>query len=165
MQSETPQYPAFFESVAKGVHVVCFILFIGLMLSVLWQVISRGVFLKPATFTEELARFIFIWLALIGAAAAYIDRAHLMVDYFVKKFSEAKQRVFRIFSLAIVVAFSFFVMVVGGIMLMLQTLASSQLSPVLNLPMGWVYACVPFAGIVICVFASLNVMSEFKGSN
>ncbi len=162
MQSEPPQYPAIFQLIAKGVHTVCFILFVGLMLSVLWQVVSRGLFHKPATFTEELARFIFIWLALIGAAAAYIDRAHLMVDYFVKKASETKQKIFRMFSLAVVVAFAFLVMVVGGLMLMVQTLGSSQLSPVLNFPMGWIYACVPLAGIVITGFAVLDLFSEVR---
>ncbi|GAL20025.1 TRAP-type transport system small permease component [Vibrio maritimus] len=39
-----------------------------LVFCVIWQVISRYVIGKPSTVTDELARYLFMWVALIGAA-------------------------------------------------------------------------------------------------
>lgn len=39
-----------------------------LVFCVVWQVLSRYVLGKPSTVTDELARYLFMWVALIGAA-------------------------------------------------------------------------------------------------
>lgn len=45
------------------------VVLMGLMvLNVLWQVFSRYVIGEPSAFTDELARFLMIWLGLLGAA-------------------------------------------------------------------------------------------------
>jgi hypothetical protein len=50
---------------------VLILLMFLLVVSVLWQVISRYVFSSPSSWTEELARFLLIWISLLGAAYAF----------------------------------------------------------------------------------------------
>ena len=53
---------------------------IGLMgiavLNVLWQVFTRWVLQDPSSYTEELARYLLIWIGLLGAAYAAGLTAH-----------------------------------------------------------------------------------------
>ena len=51
-----------------------------LVFCVIWQVISRYVIGKPSTVTDELARYLFMWVALIGAAYTTGLKRHLAID-------------------------------------------------------------------------------------
>lgn len=44
------------------------IVMIALVMCVVWQVFSRYVLNQPSTLTDELARFLMIWVGLLGAA-------------------------------------------------------------------------------------------------
>ena len=56
-----------------------------LVVDVLWGVFTRKVLGDQAQWSEELARFLLIWISLLGGAVAFGEKAHLGVDYFVIK--------------------------------------------------------------------------------
>jgi len=56
---------------------VLVMLLFALVVTVLWQVFSRYVLQAPSTATDEIARFLLMWTALLGAAWAVGQRAHL----------------------------------------------------------------------------------------
>ena len=60
--------------------------------SVLWQVISRYVFASPSSWTEEIARFLLIWISLSGAVYAFRTGMHLGLDILPKKLDEEVAR-------------------------------------------------------------------------
>lgn len=66
---------AIFSVALSSVLVVC----------VVWQVISRYVLGSPSIVTDELARFLFMWVGLIGAAYATGLKRHLAIDLLVLK--------------------------------------------------------------------------------
>lgn len=55
------------------------------VLNVLWQVFTRFVLHHPASYTEELARYLLIWIGLLGAAYAAGNKLHLAIDLFSAK--------------------------------------------------------------------------------
>ncbi len=57
----------------------------AIVLVVTWQVFSRFIIQSPSSFTEELSRFLLIWIGILGAAYAYKTKAHLGLDLFVEK--------------------------------------------------------------------------------
>ena len=59
-----------------------------LVIDVVWGVFTRYVMGHQSQWTEELARLLLIWVALLGASIAFIRRSHLGVDYFVNKLNE-----------------------------------------------------------------------------
>ena len=59
-----------------------------ILLTVVWQVISRYILQDPASVTEELSRFLLIWIGLLGAAFAYRQKVHLGFNLIVEKQSE-----------------------------------------------------------------------------
>ena len=52
----------------------------SLVIDVLWQVFTRFVLRDPSSFTEELARYLLIWVGLLGASYAAGKRMHLALD-------------------------------------------------------------------------------------
>ena len=58
----------------------------GLMvINVIWQVITRYFSENPSSFTDELSRYLMIWLGILGAAYVTGKNEHVSIDFFIKK--------------------------------------------------------------------------------
>lgn len=57
----------------------------GLVIVVLAQVLFRYVLRIAVPWTEELARFLLVWITFIGAAAVQVDDGHLRIDWVLSK--------------------------------------------------------------------------------
>lgn len=124
-----------------------------LVVDVAWQVMTRFVLPKPSSFTEELARFLLIWISLLGAAYAYRLHSHLGLDLFVKKLSPKNaMMVFRI-NCVLVAIFAVVVLIVGGSHLVSLTWLLGQQSPVLNISMAYIYSVVPISGAIFLIYS------------
>ncbi|MBU2956042.1 TRAP transporter small permease [Paracoccus sp. 1_MG-2023] len=137
--------------------------FAVLLACVSWQVISRYVLGTPSTVTDELARFIFMWLALVGGAFTYGQGRHLAIDFLPMSVKGRKRQATEAAITLLIAAFALIVMVWGGSQLVLKTLASGQISPSLRVPMGWVYGAVPVAGAIITAYAGGNLLRIAQG--
>ncbi|NQD66436.1 TRAP transporter small permease [Bacillus haikouensis] len=67
-------------------YLIGFSLFIIVVVTIL-QVIARFVFDQPLVWSDELARFILIWMVFIGAAVVSFDDKHMAVEVFQEKMS------------------------------------------------------------------------------
>jgi TRAP-type C4-dicarboxylate transport system permease small subunit len=142
------------HAAARTLEIVTTLLFGTLVLVVLWGVVSRywpGI--RPSDWTEELGIYLLVWVSLLGGAVTYRDRGHLGVDYFVSKFDPAAQRWTAIFVELCVLIFAAFALCYGGFRLVSDTLGSGQLTPVLQLKVGYFYLSVPISGIFFVAFA------------
>ena len=128
------------------------LLMLFLVGAVLWQVISRYVFASPSSWTEEIARFLLIWIALLGAVYALRTGMHLGLDILPKKLTGQSRRLLKIFTLLMVLMFTLAVLVVGGGNLVMLTWELRQYSAVLGLPMAFVYSVIPVSGVLICCY-------------
>jgi TRAP-type C4-dicarboxylate transport system permease small subunit len=133
-----------------------------LVLNVLWQVFTRLVLKHPSTWTEELAQFLLVWVALLGAAVALNRGAHLGIDYFVGKLPYRARVATEVLVFLCVAAFAFFVMVVGGIDLVRSMLDLGEESPALRLKIGYVYLAVPISGFFLTLYAVVGVVERLQ---
>ncbi len=126
---------------------------LGIMvLNVLWQVFTRFFTDTPSSFTDELARYLMIWLGILGAAYVAGKNEHVAIDFFAKKFSEKRQLFLTRFISIAVLSFAFFGMVVGGSRLVYITSKLEQFSPSLKIPLAVVYGVIPLSGILIIFY-------------
>ncbi|GAB5535094.1 MAG: TRAP transporter small permease [Rubricoccaceae bacterium] len=136
---------------------VCVGLMAASVLNVTWQVIARFVLGSPSGFTDELARFLLIWLGLLGAAYAVGQRMHLAIDLLPRAL-KAKPRARAVLGIVLqgcVLAFAAGVMLYGGGNLVRLTTLLEQRSAALGVSLGAVYSVLPIAGAVITVYAGL----------
>ena len=145
-----------YQTINRIIEFMLITIFALLVLDVLWQVFGRYVLRQSFSFTEELARFALIWLAILGAAYLNGQREHLSMDFLLRKLSPAhlKKRL-QIIEL-LMFLFALVVMVVGGGNLVFTTLDLGQISPAMHISLGYVYAIVPLSGLLIMFFSVYN---------
>ena len=134
------------------------------VVNVLWQVFTRFVLANPSSYTEELARYLLIWVGLLAAAYGVGTKSHLAIDLLPLRLEGRKRQWLEVviqFSLAV---FALFVMVIGGIRLVSMTLYLEQTSAALAVPLGYVYLVLPIAGVIIVFFSVVNLIEALKGS-
>ena len=131
-----------------------------MVINVLWQVFSRYVLNAPSPYTEELTRYLMIWIGLLGAAYISGKNAHISIDLFKEKFSEKKQNGINLFSDVLIILFSFFCFLIGGSRLVYITLKLGQLSPALQIPLAYVYFILPLTGLLIVFYKVLNILNK-----
>lgn len=126
---------------------------IALVICVVWQVFSRYVLNQPSTLTDELARFLMIWVGLLGAAYTVGAQRHLSIDLFAMSLNKRKQTVLSLLINLLILAFAGSVIVIGGLKLIDKTLSTSQVSAAMQIPMGYVYIILPLSGAIMMFYA------------
>jgi TRAP-type C4-dicarboxylate transport system permease small subunit len=134
----------------------------GLVLDVLWQVISRYLLKSPSSFTDELARFLLIWVGILGAAYAAGKKMHLAIDIIVSKFNKKNRIIIYNLINFVITLFAFFVMVIGGSNLMYILLKLGNTSPALSIPIGYIYSVIPLSGILIIYYSIYDIVATVR---
>ncbi len=123
-----------------------------LVVDVVWQVFTRYVLASPSIFTDELARFLLIWVSFLGAAYASGQHMHLSIDLLSHRLSPAGQKKLAIFIHCIVLLFVITVLVIGGSVLVYYIYIYGQLSSSLQIPIAYVYSIGPISGLLILYY-------------
>lgn len=131
-------------------------------INVLWQVFTRFIMQDPSSYTEELARYMLIWLGILGAAYVAGQKMHLAIDLLSTKLNTINKSYLEIIIQAFIFLFSLFVMVIGGVRLVNITLTSNQISAALQIPLGYVYTVLPISGALMMFYAFIFIFEEFK---
>jgi len=135
-----------------------------LVVDVVWQVVSRYLLRQPSSFTDEIARYLMIWMALFGAAWVTGQRAHLAIDLLSDNLSRHHQYRLNQIIQSLILIFALLVMLIGGSRLVYITLTLNQVSPSLQIPLGYVYLALPLSGTLIIVYSLLNLIEARNGA-
>lgn len=145
-------------SLERALRLLLQALMVVLVLVVLIQVGTRllskyvSSVIPPTPWTEELASFLLIWVALLGAVYAHRKRLHVADDFFVKKMSPRARRAAEGGVFAVELLFFTGVVGFGGARLVWVTLQLGQASSVLHWPVGMVYVVIPVSGFLMALF-------------
>ncbi|MBB1202770.1 TRAP transporter small permease [Enterobacteriaceae bacterium 89] len=134
------------------------VVMVSLVFCVVWQVFSRYVLNTPSTMTDELARFLMIWVGLLGAAYTVGAQRHLAIDLLAMSINAHKKALLSIVINVLIFAFSGLVIVTGGIKLIEKTLATAQVSAAMQIPMGYIYFILPLSGAIMMFYALYYVV-------
>jgi TRAP-type C4-dicarboxylate transport system permease small subunit len=116
--------------------------------AVFLQVVLRYVFAYALDGLDEVPRYLFVWLVMIGAAAAMQRGEHTALDYFRDRLPPRGRAL-----AAMVTEGAGILLILSMIRTSLVLVPNSQLqtSAGLGLPLGYVYAAVPVGGVLILV--------------
>ena len=128
-----------------------------MVINVLWQVFSRYILSSPSSFTDELARYLMIWLGVLGAAYVSGKNGHVAIDLIPSKMSDKAQKRFKRIVGIMIILFSLAALVIGGSRLVYITYVLEQYSPALQLPLAIVYLILPISGILIIYYKLLDL--------
>ncbi len=129
-----------------GTLVLC-----GIFLSVTAGIVSRYVFNKPFSWTEELTTFLMVYLCYISAYVTTVDKKHIVADFLIARAPVKFQKIVGVFSKLLMIVF--FVIVCISVTKLLPTLVWK--SGVLGIHRKYYYypvlcmsACMAFAVVV-----------------
>ncbi|MGH7278376.1 MAG: TRAP transporter small permease [Candidatus Rokuibacteriota bacterium] len=127
--------------------------------AVFLQVALRYVFATGIEGLDEVPRYLFVWLVMIGGAAAMYRGEHTALDYFKNKLPPRGRALVTV------------VTTVAGIGLFLSLLRTSlvlvpnaqlQTSAGLDLPLGWVFASVPAGAVLFLIPMARHVVEALR---
>jgi TRAP-type C4-dicarboxylate transport system permease small subunit len=144
----------------RTVKYILYLLLTVLIIAVFAQVIFRFVIEQPLAWTEELARYCLVWITFLGAAFAMGKKAHVGLEIVKNSLPKMGQKIISILSTIVSVAF-FVIIMDHGLELMNQSM--TQLSPVLQIPMGVVYSVLPVSALLLIVNVIYIMVQEMKG--
>ena len=133
-----------------------------IVLAVLWQVYSRYVLQNSSSVTEEIARYLMIWIGILGAAYASGQQEHLAINILPPKLNERNRIRLRIGINILIILFAVSALIIGGGNLVYISYLLGQTSAALNLPLSVVYAVLPISGILIIVYKLNEVFKPKK---
>jgi TRAP-type C4-dicarboxylate transport system permease small subunit len=130
--------------------------------NVVWQVFTRYVLGDPSQFTDELARYLLIWVGLLGAGYAAGKRMHLAIDLLPMKLTGRAHEALGLLIDLMIFLFALIVMVFGGARLVGLQLMLEQTSAALGVPLGYVYLALPVSGLLIMFYSTLYMLDRIR---
>ncbi len=121
------------------------------------QVIMRYIFNNSLTWSEELARYIFIWQCWLGVSLSFRKRSHINITMITDNLKGKSKLFLEVLAYLITLAFTIF-LVVEGTKLLMFMLNRGTSSPSLKIPLAVVYASLPVA----CFASSFRIVGIIK---
>ncbi|MFA0964992.1 TRAP transporter small permease [Roseivirga sp. BDSF3-8] len=146
------------NAVNRALEIVIVVLLALMTLDVLYGVATRYLLNNQSEWSDELSRFLMIWVSILGAAYAAGSNLHISIDLLPRYLSEKGRRRLHMFISVIVILFVFAVFVVGGLRYIYISFTLGQVSPALQLPVGYVYVVLPLSGLFIIYYKLHDLM-------
>ena len=147
----------FVDALVAGVRLVCIVLATALFAVVIGAVVGRYVFGYALSWTEEVPRYLLIWISFLAAAVGVLQRDHVGFDVLFNALPKPMRR-------ALGVALSMLILMFGWIVLrygitFVQDFGSDLMEtiPYTNY---WYYPAMPVCGFLIMVFAFKVIVDE-----
>lgn len=137
--------------VNKTTELVTSTFLVVMVVVVFLQIVSRIIIQSSFPWTEELSRFLMIWLTFLGAAFSFQYGAHIGITLITNKIPRKLQALLQII-VAFLCIILFTVLMVKGYELVMKS--TTQVSPALGIPMNYVYMVIPVSGFLM----TLNVI-------
>lgn len=129
------------NAITKGLEVVIVALISVMSILVIVNVALRFFFSSSIVVSEELSRFLFIYIVFLGAIVALKENGHIYVDFIAKAFPRPLQWILKLV-VNCCMLYCCYVLLVGSVELSEYNMVDK--SPVAGIPMGYIY----FAGAI-----------------
>ena len=144
---------------AKAEAAVLISMVAAMTLIVFLQVVYRYILIQPLYWSEELARYLFIWVSILGATLGLQKRGHFGLDFFYRMLSDQKRR-FLQFLIHLFLGCVILVILIQGVKLVQATVL--QKSPAMEISMGWAYACLPVGAVLMAIHLVVIFFKDWK---
>jgi TRAP-type C4-dicarboxylate transport system permease small subunit len=143
------------QAVDGMIRWIIIVLMLFMTVTVSLQIVFRYVFNVPLGWSEEVARFSFVWVSFFGASALMRVREHINVTVFVDRFpARLRAGAVLVANLCGLICVYFFL--IGGIAL--TTNEWSQLAPATQVPMGWIYLVIPVSAGLMAIWMAIHTI-------
>ncbi len=133
------------------------VLMLAMTVTVFLQIVFRYVFNASLDWSEEIARFSFVWVAFFGASALMRVREHINVTVFTDNFPP-RLRALAIFLANVCALICIYFFLVGGLALTYNEWR--QLAPTTQIHMGLVYVAIPISAGLMGIWVIIQTIDS-----
>ena len=126
----------------------------AMVVIIVYQVILRYCFNASNSWSEELARYLFIYDVMLAASIAIRKKSHLQVDFLINLLKPKQKAAFTSVATVLGIVFLGFLF---SYSLTLCTAAGANISPGIKVSMAVPYASMPI-GVVLMILTSIEVV-------
>ncbi|MBW8243551.1 TRAP transporter small permease [Muricauda oceani] len=134
----------------------------AMVLDVVWGVFTRYLLESQSSWTDELARFLLVWLSILGAAYASGKKLHIAIDLWPQNLDPKKEKYLNLIVISVVLLFAVSIFLIGGLRYVYISFALGQTSPALQLPIGFVNMVLPISGFFILYYKLSELFDLLK---
>ncbi|UGB32227.1 TRAP transporter small permease [Metabacillus sp. B2-18] len=146
------------EKIEEWLLVAAFLFMVTL---VFVQVIFRYVINDSLGWSEELSRYILIWIAWISASYAVRKNEHIRIEFIKNLFKGIGKKVIEMLVLILWFLMALF-LAIEGTQLAMQIKITNQVSPSMGVPMWMLYLATPVGGTLMCIRLIQQAFLIFK---
>ena len=142
--------------------------FNGLLLAIMflitfWQIVIRFLPGEVTVWSEEVARFLFVWIVFLGAATLVRDGEHIRIAIITDRLGQTSGRIVRIISTLLIIPFVIF-MTWGAYKNMIKQWGT--FAPTVDwMRLGYVYLSLVLSGIIMMWYFIRNMIRDLLGIN
>jgi len=146
------------NKVMKLVDFIIILLMFSLVFLVFFQVINRFLLQIPAAWTEEMARYNFVWVSLYGSVKALNEKSHLSVDVIVETMkSERGKMIIDVISSSLIVVFASVLLVTGYMYTVNNFGVDCEFGP---FPLSIIYSAVPISAFLLLMVSVKHIFND-----
>ncbi|MBE3580854.1 MAG: TRAP transporter small permease [Thermoanaerobacteraceae bacterium] len=149
---------AVLETAARGLSLLLGVLMMLMVVVIFAQVIARYVLHNSLSWSEEIGRYLFIWITFLGAVIGVKERLHVGVDVVVNAVPPGVRRILVLVGNSLMIVFVAY-MLQGSFKLL--ELGWHQVSPATSIPMLYPYLILPLASILMLVYLLVNAVLDW----
>ena len=124
------------------------VIFIGIMVLLFVQVVSRYLFHHSFTWTEELSVLLFVWMTYLGVSSAVTYRKNLRIDALLDVVPFKVKKVLLIVSDLVFMVFNIYL--IFPFLELIESIGTSK-TPLLGIPKAITYWLIPVILVISCV--------------
>lgn len=151
-------YLGFIDKVNRTLKYIVSLIFIILSILVILQVITRFVVDYPLSWTEEISKYLMVYIVFLGSALAMRDHQHIAIDFLPEVLGGKSKHRLTIIVLWISILFFAVLTYYGSI---LTVIVAGQASPTLQFSMSLAYAAIPL-GSILMLLNAVAVLIEMR---
>ena len=147
------------DGVDKVTMVLAIIFLILVFLSSTLQVLTRYVLNASLSWTEECARYTFVWTSMMGTAVAYKRGAHVVLDLISARLKGGLKKGQIILSHVLVITLCLIMLINCPALL---AVSARQPSTAMHIPMIYFYISVPLGFAAVIIHALDGILQTFE---
>ena len=144
---------AHFEEIAGS------LLLIAVSLITLFNVLSRYILAQPLSWAEEVATYLFVWMAMFGAALALKTRQHFVIEFVIDRIPGTAGALMRVLVAGLVVVAT---LIVFGTGLMYMSWGWNAVTPATEISRAIPYGAVAAGGALMLIRAVGLLIEEIS---
>jgi TRAP-type C4-dicarboxylate transport system permease small subunit len=149
----------FYHWLNKGIKVLTIFFLAVLTVIVPIEVFLRYCFGKSLYITEDLTRYLMVWVVFLASSLALRENSHVSIEILTNQFRGRARGWFNLVAQALLLTFLIFLIVEGVIALTYQM---EQIIPTLEIPIFWFYLAIPVGSMLMILNLLPKIWKSLK---